>query len=217
MRIKDRFLFVRILESIINNQHSAVFPLAVYLLPGGITKLKIFEQRYIRMVKESMQSGFVLSLYNPELVHQSSPWGVHVSIVDFETLPDGFLGIVIKANYLVELAKMELEHDGLRRASITQLSHWPEQIEDENSKSLANQLQHLMAQNEQYGLLYQNALFDATPQWHNPVWVNQRWLEILPISYQHRAKFIQPSTFNVAQNFIQTMVLGLQNSPIDKI
>nr|WP_256448324.1 MULTISPECIES: LON peptidase substrate-binding domain-containing protein [unclassified Psychrosphaera] len=205
------------MEININILRCAVFPLSVYLLPGGITKLKIFEQRYIRMVKESMQSGFVLSLYKPDLVHESSPWGVHVSIVDFEMLPDGLLGIVIKANNLVELTNMELEHDGLRCATISVLEHWPERDEDQYSQRLAAQLQQLMTQNKQYGSLYQNALFDAAPQWHNPVWVNQRWLEILPISYQHRAKFIQSSTFDVAQNFIQTMVLGLQNSPTIKI
>ena len=40
----------------------AIFPLPVFILPEGATKLRIFEQRYLDMVKEAAKdnTGFVV-------------------------------------------------------------------------------------------------------------------------------------------------------------
>ncbi len=67
-----------------------LFPLPLFLLPGGITKLRIFEPRYVRLVKESMANnqGFVLAMKEGD---ELCPYGTHVDIIDFETLPMGYL------------------------------------------------------------------------------------------------------------------------------
>ena len=39
-----------------------LFPLNVYLLPGGILPLRLFEPRYLRMLSLSQAHGFALCL-----------------------------------------------------------------------------------------------------------------------------------------------------------
>lgn len=191
------------------SQRLAVFPLPVFLLPGGITKLRIFEPRYIRMVKESAESGFALSVYNKALPDLTSNWAAKVDIIDFETLPDGMLGIVIKAKYMVALSNIKRDEDNLASADTTQIEHWPdlEELETEQGE-LSVRLQHVVEQNKQLADLYQNPMYGNEPNWNSITWVCRRWLEVLPISYQCRKDFVDPGSFKSAQDFIKTMVLG---------
>lgn len=164
------------------------------------------------MIKLAANTGFVLSVYKPELKEQTSPWGVHVEVIDFDRTADGLLSVVIKANNLVKVGNIQCDEDGLRHSEITPLNHWPEENESETSQQLAMQLQMLMQEHQSYRDLYLDPLYDVTPQWQSPNWVCRRWLEILPMSYHYRKKFISDNTYNAAQNYIKTMVLGLQNS-----
>lgn len=200
------------LENIINTKSLGIFPLPVYLLPGGITKLKVFEPRYVRLIKESATEGFALSVYKPELDNQTSPWGVHVDIIDFDLMPGDLLVVVIKARELISITDISTENDGLRRGTVESLDHWPEEPSNADSKMLADALLYLMEQNASYGDLYANQQYNAAPNWQSPTWVNRRWLEVLPMSYEFRSKFIYPGTFSAAQNYIKTMLLGLENS-----
>lgn len=169
------------------------------------------------MIKEAGTNGFVLSLYKQELAGQTSPWGVHVKIVDFETLPDGLLGVTIEATSLVSITNLTTDKDELRHADTIEFEHWPEQVANDTTDMIASLLQLLMKENSQYSELYHSTNIQSEPQWASPTWVARRWLEILPISYQYREKFVQSDTFNAAQNYIQTMVLGLKNSSTIKV
>lgn len=78
-----------------------LFPLTSVVLPEGKMNLRIFEPRYIRMVKEcsSKNMGFGVCLVgndgDPKEVGNVSSIGSLVRIVDFETLSDGLLGITV--------------------------------------------------------------------------------------------------------------------------
>ena len=50
-----------------------VFPLPIILFPNGITRLRIFEPRYVRLVKQAAAGdGFALSVYMPNTEFNSS-------------------------------------------------------------------------------------------------------------------------------------------------
>jgi uncharacterized protein len=164
------------------------------------------------MIKENITDGFVISLHQPELSFQSSPWGVHVDVIDFDRLPDGLLSVVVKASQFGMLSKMAYDGEELRHAVFSPTVHWPKQCPSELSTQLSEHLQHLMTNNKVFGQLYLTPYYNALPQWQSPTWVVSRWLEILPLSYQSRSKFIAEDSFKLAQNYIETMVLGLQNS-----
>lgn len=81
--------------------------------------LQIFEQRYLRMVRQCMEQGqpFVVSplLSGAEVGDQASfpDAGCLAGIVDFDTLPSGLLGIRIEGGQRVRLAGAQQQEDGL--------------------------------------------------------------------------------------------------------
>lgn len=168
----------------------AVFPLPLILLPGGVTRLRIFEQRYIRMVRDASEGdGFALSILTPSADTQSSDIAAHVHIVDFATLPDGLLSIDVHCNNLVSLTEMDIEEDGLRRATANRIEHWPDQSHSDLTRQLATQLRALI-DNE-------NALRELYPQpdYESPVWVCRRWIELLPVGASCKAQFFAPDSY----------------------
>jgi len=85
-----------------------IFPLRLVVLPGTIQGLQIFEPRYLNMVKQCMSNGsnFVIS-YKSDRVDDFDfgieRVGTSVQIIDFNNLPNGLLGITVKAVSKVSL------------------------------------------------------------------------------------------------------------------
>ena len=99
-----------------------VFPLGLVALPGTIHNLQIFEPRYINMVKDCMENnhGFVI-VFQKELSkgdYEISKKGSYVEIIDFNNLPNGLLGITVKAETKVSINNICQLEDGLHIADI---------------------------------------------------------------------------------------------------
>ena len=85
--------------------HIPLFPLPLVVFPGGRLPLQIFETRYVDMVKRCLRegSGFgVIMITEGDQVLRDteqqlpsvSRCGTYCSIVDFDELPNGMLGIM---------------------------------------------------------------------------------------------------------------------------
>jgi uncharacterized protein len=104
----------------------AVFPLHMVLFPGTKLPLRIFEQRYLRMVSECMQQGkpFVVSLIQGDgkeagEVAGCFSVGCTAKIIDFnQGATPGILDIVALANERVTILNSHHEPDNLMRARI---------------------------------------------------------------------------------------------------
>ena len=95
-----------------------IFPLKTVALPGSIQSLQIFEPRYVDMVKSSLKddSGFVIAFFEEENSESSvaiSKKGTYVRIIDFNNLPNGLLGITVKAEDKVSIKNICQLEDGL--------------------------------------------------------------------------------------------------------
>ena len=98
-----------------------VFPLGLVALPGSIQSLQIFEPRYLKMIKKCMSDshGFVIVLKtNAVFEFGISKKGTYVEIVDFNNLPNGLLGITVKAETKVSIKNIYQLEDGLHIANI---------------------------------------------------------------------------------------------------
>ncbi|MDC1149906.1 LON peptidase substrate-binding domain-containing protein [Gammaproteobacteria bacterium] len=98
-----------------------LFPLGLVALPGSIQSLQIFEPRYLKMLKECMSDnhGFVIVLkINDASEFGISKKGTYVEIVDFNNLPNGLLGITVKAETKVSINNICKLEDGLHIANI---------------------------------------------------------------------------------------------------
>ena len=192
----------------------ALFPLPVVLFPGGITRLKIFEQRYLRMVKEAAgDKGFALTTFYPDLPHNIGDRASWVKIIDFQTLEDGMLGVDIQAQSVLSIDQVTVEKDGLIRGQTSQIPHWPPssslQQQQEQQQPQTNQIQALAAKLKQ--VLDANPALKAFyphPSYDDANWVCLRWLEILPISTIDKSPFFAPDSFAQAVELLRGMVLA---------
>lgn len=95
-----------------------LFPLKTVLYPGGPLPLRIFEPRYVDMIGRCMKtsSGFgVVLIREGEETGAARTWevGTMASIVDFDQLQDGTLGIVAVGGGRFILRSARREKDGL--------------------------------------------------------------------------------------------------------
>lgn len=89
-----------------------VFPLGLVLAPGGRLPLRIFEPRYLAMVKWCMKNGEGFVVVAPD-GDGFAMQGCLCRIVDFDQLPDGCLGLTAVGDSLVELSLPGQDEDTL--------------------------------------------------------------------------------------------------------
>ena len=186
-----------------------VFPLPICLLPHGITRLRIFEPRYKRLVSEAAQGkGFALSSFDETMPFQSSTNASLVDIVDFSQLPDGLLAIDIKANNLVTLTDFTEEYDGLRRANFLIQDHWSNH--SVLNSTLNSSQVSIITQTLIDAITHEESLktFYSQPPYDDFSWVCARFIELLPLSYKKKQSLIYQQSFEQVQEFLHTVVTG---------
>jgi Lon protease-like protein len=169
----------------------ALFPLAAVLYPGGPLNLRIFEQRYIDLVRECSRdsSGFgvCLILEGREVGEAALPAaiGTLARITDFYTLPDGLLGISAEGGERFQVARTRVRDNGLIHAEVR---FWP----DEPSLSvppehglLVTILDRLL---EQIGGPFAKA---DRARLDDAAWVGFRLAEVLPLEPVEKQHLLQ--------------------------
>jgi Lon protease-like protein len=100
-----------------------LFPLSGVLLPFGRVPLKIFEPRYLDLVRDCVKSnstfGVVWIRRGAEVVQRGraapelGDYGTCARIVDWDQLPNGLLGITIAGGERFELFETQTRSSGL--------------------------------------------------------------------------------------------------------
>jgi Lon protease-like protein len=184
-----------------NNIKLPIFPLSMFLLPEGMTRLRIFEPRYLKMVSiASKGQGFIIWPSGDKRSLSSSPWGSWVEIVNFDQGHDGVLEIDLKCKSLVEIQTIEVEDDNLHFGQVKQLNHWSQKDTDISLIELSKSLEDVFANNDSLNDLYPQKSID------NPSWVIARWLELLPINLDIKSTFVIEHNFQEAKDFVQTVI-----------
>ena len=162
-----------------------LFPLGTVLFPGGPLPLRIFETRYIDLVRRCLRdgSGFGVVLIR-EGVEAGGPAltfdvGTYARIVDFSQQPDGLLGIRAAGERRFRILARRRERDGLNVADVEWLPEEASQPLPEEFAELGPALDAILSQvGEPYASLERH-LDDAA-------WVAGRLAEILPIPPGHK-------------------------------
>jgi Lon protease-like protein len=156
-----------------------LFPLNIVLYPGGPLPLRIFETRYVDMVRKCMREsavfGVVLIRAGGE-VGPAETYGVGTSarIVDFHQLPDGLLGLSCSGERRFRILHRRLQPDGLNVAEVEWLEAEEPVAVPVRHRRLAELLRVVLPQ---LGEVYEGIamhLDDAS-------WVGCRLAEILPM------------------------------------
>lgn len=184
----------------------ALFPLTSHVLTGGRLQLRIFEQRYIRMVKESLsaQKGFGVCMLDPQGRAEDNshilPIGTLVNVVDFESLPDGMLGITVAGEQLFEIQSISTAKDSLRTGAVILREEWCANPLSDEDILLCQRLQEVFDTYPELSALYPEKKFDDEP------WICQRWLEILPLEPQKKQELLASSHTKAVKEFILQLV-----------
>jgi len=170
-----------------NYNDIAIFPLKSIILPGGQFPLRIFERRYIDMIRDSLKtnSGFVIALTKKDADYISSvhDYACYVEIVDWSQLDGGLLGITVEGKSLVTLSNCKLDETNLLRGD-TQL--------------IKSSIDHLIPQKYQilskfYRKIYPEIkayIFHNKPKYNDANWIGFRLIECLPIEISDKADLI---------------------------
>lgn len=168
-----------------------LFPLNCVLYPGGSMKLRIFEQRYLDMVRDCTRAdspfGVCLILHGDEADAAVVPAavGTLARIVDFHTLPDGLLGISLHGGERFHVDRSRVRDNGLAHGMVRV---WPAEATVELPPEfdlLATILERLLEQIGGESAKAERHLFtDAS-------WVGFRLAETLPLETRERQHLLQ--------------------------
>ncbi len=179
-----------------------IFPLPVFLLPQGLTRLRIFEPRYLKMVAVAMKKhGFVILAHDRQSIINPKVTGSWVEIINFDQGEDGLLVIDVRCKCLVEIKSMTNDTDNLHHGDVITKAHWPEIGLDKTTNKLAKSLSKLFQENAELNTLY------PTPDFQQGSWVVARWLELLPVQLEEKNLFVEQDSFVKAEQFLQRILL----------
>lgn len=177
-----------------------IFPLPVFLLPEGVTRLRIFEQRYLKMVKLATKAdGFAIQFSNGE---SKLDWASWVDIINFDQDENGLLIVDVKCKSLVAICELSTDQDNLLYGQTELLPHWPVVKHDVVTEELSTSLRRAFQQNMRLSQLYQSTFND------NANWVVARWLELLPVDSSDKTVFVDSDTYPAAKEFVERVVLS---------
>ncbi|MFC1776391.1 LON peptidase substrate-binding domain-containing protein [Pseudomonadota bacterium] len=170
-----------------------LFPLHTVLFPGGYLPLRIFEQRYLDMVRECGAKGSCFGIClignseNPNRPATHLRVGTSAEICDFTTLDDGLLGITARGRQKFIIQTTRMRDNGLLMAEVELLNETDVvDVPDQYSvlSMVAARFMELMG--DQYPDFQPQQLQDAG-------WVGYRLAELLPLENKEKQLLLQIS------------------------
>ncbi len=167
-----------------------LFPLSSIVMPGGLMPLRLFEPRYIDMVKNCFKTdtGFGVCLIKEgnEAGEPSVPYpiGTLANIVDFDQGTDGLLHITARGEQEFRVLTYAANDAKLLLAEIELIPERPPTPMDEKVEALALKLE-LILQYLEPDVRFEKQKLD------DPDWICYRLLELLPLTREAKFDLLQ--------------------------
>jgi Lon protease-like protein len=166
-----------------------LFPLNIVLFPDGPLPLRIFETRYVDMVRGCMREerGFGVVLITEGMEAgpaETYDVGTTAKITDFHQLPGGLLGLSCVGQQRFRILKKSIAKDGLNLGEIEWLADEPVLRVPARHARLKELLRTVLPQLGEVYTGIDMRLDDAA-------WVGHRLAEILPIGLQRKQSFLE--------------------------
>ena len=168
----------------------ALFPLNAVLFPGGTLGLRVFEQRYMPLVKECFKHdgsfGVCLIAEGSEVGAAAVPHpvGTEARIVAWDMTRPGVLNITVRGEERFRILSSEAERSGLLQARIEAIAAEPSRPVPDSLAALLPLLQAMAADAGAERLPPPHRFDDAA-------WVGFRFCELLPIPAIARQKLLE--------------------------
>ncbi|MFT4655395.1 MAG: Lon protease-like protein [Kangiellaceae bacterium] len=183
-----------------------LFPLSSHILPEGRMALRIFEPRYIRLIKQSCadNTGFVICMVNSNgddrINSHIHPIGTLCKVIDFDVLADGLLGVTVEGIECVTIGDVVTEHDELRIGVCEPNVRWTCDLAIEELNPIDIRLQEIFERYPDVSSLYSKTSFD------NPTWVINRWIELLPVGAEQKQHFLAQKDCSKVLNYLFQLI-----------
>ncbi|RXR08806.1 LON peptidase substrate-binding domain-containing protein [Pseudoxanthomonas composti] len=168
-----------------------LFPLHTVLLPGAALGLRVFERRYLDLVRDCGRAGtgfgICLILDGQEAGAPAMPaaYGTEAIIEDFDTGEDGLLALRVRGRRRFHVLRTRVRDNGLVVGEIA----WAAPDADDELRAehglMATVLEKI------YEAMGQDAAALPPEQIDNAAWVGWRLAELLPLSDQQRLAVLQ--------------------------
>jgi len=162
-----------------------LFPLSSVVLPGGILPLRIFEPRYLDMVRDCFrqQSGFGVCLIKEgaEVGGTAVPhaYGTLVEIIDWDQDDSGLLTISALGQKKFRITETHTNKAGLLTGIV-------ELLPAEVSSPVPQELHHLLDTMRQILSQVGSSIEYEQPALEDSLWLGSRFVELLPMSTNMR-------------------------------
>jgi hypothetical protein len=188
------------------SMHVPLFPLSSHVFPEGRMALRIFEPRYIRMIKDVCRAdaGFVVCMINAagNKINNTYifPLGTFCKVIDFDMLEDGLLGVTIEGQYCVSIGEIETQFDDLRVAECEKSMIWQSDAHVSELSPMNVRLKEVFDSYPEISELYDEVKFD------DPVWVVNRWLELLPVGAEQKQHFMAQQDYEKVVKYLAQLI-----------
>jgi uncharacterized protein len=175
--------------SVAPNDSIALFPLNIVLFPGGALPLRIFETRYVDMVRRCMRGSQAFGVALIREGNEVGPAetfdvGTLAKIVDFHQLSDGLLGLSCIGEQRFRIRSRGCQADGLNLAEVDWLAAEPTVAVPARHTRLSELLKNVLPQLGEVYTGIEMRLDDAA-------WVGHRLAEILPIPLADKQRCLE--------------------------
>lgn len=184
-----------------NSDFVPLFPLNTVLFPDGILPLKVFEARYIDMVRDCMKQqrpfGVVLIKSGAEVGRAAQPEAVGclAEIIEWDMQELGLLMLRTRGGQRFRIRQQRVLPDQRLEAKIEMIASDVQTKPDAVHVNCAATLKMLIAEVNQkarneHGAEYASP-FSSPAQLDNAGWVANRWSEILPLPLKARQRLME--------------------------
>lgn len=168
-----------------------LFPLGTVLFPRGLLDLRVFEPRYLDLVRECTRQnrrfGVCLILDGHESSQSAAPAavGTLAAITDFYTDQDGLLGIRAEGSERFRVAQVHVRDDGQLRGDINCFDPEPESNVPAEHGILVTILERLVDQMAPPWKDVPHSRYDEAS------WTGFRLAELLPLDDRERQQLLE--------------------------
>ncbi len=167
-----------------------LFPLNTVVFPGGRLALRIFEQRYLEMIKQAIAEHAAFGICairegaetgTPAIPHSV---GTRVHITDWDMLQPGILHVDTRALERFVIRSTHAEPNGLLVGQVDAVSDESAITVPDDLELAVEILRHIV---DEYG----DTHFPPPHDFGNAVWVGYRLSEVLPLKLGIRQNLLE--------------------------
>jgi uncharacterized protein len=189
------------------SERIALFPLGTVLFPQGVLPLRIFETRYVDLVRHCMRenTGFGVVLIHEGAedgpVGAVAPVGTFARIVDFGQMPDGLLSIVARGERRFRIVSVDVQRDGLNLADVEWLDDAQGRLAEDEYPALRTTLARVLADlDDDYPA--------GEPRLDDALWVSGNLAQLLPATAEFRQRVLEVDDVRARLDMLESVLAG---------